>query len=158
MLEIPSTAPHPSDAEAERLRRELDILRADLGRVERERQHWEDGWKALRADLGRYGDHDSDCPQSMRGVVVLGAPRFGRPCTCGFDRALTPSAVSAGEEWARMREIVKTAQWIAKRTPRPPTAITYEVGVDIVNLVQKELCPIVDALSYPTSTTPGDST
>ena len=57
-----------------------------------------------------------------------------------------------------MRDIVKTAQWIAKRTPRPPAAITYEVGVDIVNLVQKELCPVVDALSpHHTPTTPGST-
>ena len=77
---------------------------------------------------------------------------------CEIALALSPSTLSAGEEVARVQAVIKTAQWIAKRTPRPPAAITHEVGVDIVNLVQKELCPIVDALSYPTSTTPGDST
>ena len=119
----------------------------------------------LRADLAR-------CREALKHYIAAGNKFIGKirngrarsvetyndllECHSIATDALSPSALSAGEEWARMQEIVKTAQWIVKRTPRPPTAITYDVGVDLVNLVQKELCPVVDALSpNPTPTTPG---
>lgn len=31
-------------------------------------------------------------------------------------------------------------------TPKPPNAITYDRGVEILNYVQDKLCPLVDAL------------
>jgi len=126
---------------------EADALRADLGRAVTALQEaiiWAVEWTAKQTTTR------DTWPLSWE----AGFPGLKAQALLDY-AALTPSALSAGEEAARMREIVKTAQWIARRTPRPPTDITYEVGVDIVNLVQKELCPVVDALSHPAPTTPG---
>jgi len=140
---------HPAvicDSHYRQLLTDRDALRAGLGRAVEALRHYE--WRQARTNLG--APEFSYCPCCGK------VQESGHASDCLVGIALTPSALSAGEEWAKMREIVRTAQWIAKRTPRPPTAITYEVGVDIVNLVQEELYPVLDALSpHPTPTTPG---
>lgn len=65
---------------------EIDRLRADLARVEEERDELADNLaergidrNQLLADLRRYGQHDEHCT-ATRGDV----------CDCGFSDALTP--------------------------------------------------------------------
>ena len=51
------------------------------------------------------------------------------------------------QELALLRAVVEQARRIAAHTPRPPYAITYEVGVELVDMVQRDLCPAIDALA-----------
>lgn len=85
----------------------------------------------------------------LRAALMEWENREGSCCPEGvpFEKViekLRAELEAAKRDNAQLAAALIVARKIAAWTPRPPNAITYERGVEIVNMVQDDLCPALD--------------
>ena len=130
-----------------RLGRSCDEIKTARNNLERQ-------YNAARADLGR-------AVEAIRETLLHFFPEHldsvsGSRCGSLLHAVLTPSAVSAGEEWSRMQEVIDCArdcigyEYDEDHKGTPVFQPDYKYAPPLAKALRK-----LDALSHPTPTTPG---